>query len=50
VVACIVDAAYRISRFLSGIGGCLDRVTDGNRCYRAVEERLTVSRVTGGSS
>jgi NADH:ubiquinone oxidoreductase subunit F (NADH-binding) len=78
--ACMVDAAYRMSRFLyvescgqcppckigSGeittllerietgagedtdiatIGGWLDRVTDGNRCYLAVEERLVVGSV-----
>jgi NADH-quinone oxidoreductase subunit F len=78
--ACMVDAAYRLSRFLyiescgqcppcklgsgeittrlerieaghgvdediSAIGGWLDRVTDGNRCYLAVEERLLVSSV-----
>lgn len=78
--ACMVDAAYRLSRFLSvescgqcppckigsgeitarleriesgvgddsdigAIGGWLERVTDGNRCYLAVEEQLVVSSV-----
>jgi NADH:ubiquinone oxidoreductase subunit F (NADH-binding) len=78
--ACMVDAAYRFSRFLSiescgqcppckigsseitvhlerietgagtdddiaAIQGWLGRVTDGNRCYLAVEERLVVSSV-----
>ena len=78
--ACMVDAAYRLSRFLfiescgqcppckigsgeittrlerieTGVGteddvaaihGWLERVTDGNRCYLAVEERLLVSSV-----
>ena len=78
--ACMVDAAYRFSRFLSiescgqcppckigsgeitsrlervemgsgtpsdlaAIEGWLQRVTDGNRCYLAVEERLVVSSV-----
>ena len=78
--ACMVDAAYRMSRFLyiESCGQCppcklgsgeittllerietgagedtdiariqawLDRVTDGNRCYLAVEERLVVSSV-----
>jgi NADH:ubiquinone oxidoreductase subunit F (NADH-binding) len=78
--ACMVDAAYRFSRFLfvescgqcppckmgSGeitdalerieagrgddrdidvIGHWLERVTDGNRCYLAVEERLVVGSV-----
>ncbi len=78
--ACMVDAAYRLSRFLfiescgqcppckigsseitvalerieSGAGddddvaaieGWLERVTDGNRCYLAVEERLLVGSV-----
>lgn len=79
--ACMVDAAYRFSRFLSvescgqsrppckigsseitarlerietgrgnedditAIHGWLDRVTDGNRCYLAVEEKLMVSSV-----
>ncbi|MFN8036786.1 MAG: NADH-ubiquinone oxidoreductase-F iron-sulfur binding region domain-containing protein [Acidimicrobiia bacterium] len=78
--ACMVDAAYRLSRFLSvescgqcppcklgsgaitdhlgriqaGAGtdgdlatiqGWLQRVTDGNRCYLAVEEREMVSSV-----
>jgi NADH-quinone oxidoreductase subunit F len=78
--ACMVDAAYRFSRFLSiescgqcppckigsgeitarlenietgvgddsdiaAIGGWLERVTDGNRCYLAVEEQLVVSSV-----
>jgi NADH:ubiquinone oxidoreductase subunit F (NADH-binding) len=78
--ACMVDAAYRLSRFLSiescgqcppckigsgeitirlerietgggtdddvaAIQGWLERVTDGNRCYLAVEERLLVSSV-----
>lgn len=77
---CMVDAAYRLSRFLSiescgqcppcklgssaitehlerietGVGqqadldaivGWLTRVTDGNRCYLAVEERQLVSSV-----
>ena len=75
---CMVDTAYRFSRFLSvescgqcppcklgssaitghlerletggggdedlrGIAGWLDRVTDGNRCFLAVEERQVVS-------
>jgi NADH-quinone oxidoreductase subunit F len=78
--ACMVDAAYRFSRFLSieSCGQCppckigsseitqrlqrielgagddndigaihawLDRVTDGNRCYLAVEEQRVVSSV-----
>ena len=78
--ACMVDAAYRMSRFLyiESCGQCppcklgsgeitsllerietgagedtdvarieawLDRVTDGNRCYLAVEERLVVGSV-----
>jgi NADH:ubiquinone oxidoreductase subunit F (NADH-binding) len=78
--ACMVDAAYRLSRFLAiescgqcppckigsgeitarlesierGAGGdadiaaihhWLERVTDGNRCYLAVEEQLLVSSV-----
>lgn len=78
--ACMVDAAYRFSHFLSiescgqcppckigsaeitallerietgvgddrdiaAIGGWLERVTDGNRCYLAVEEQLVVSSV-----
>jgi NADH-quinone oxidoreductase subunit F len=78
--ACMVDAAYRMSRFLyiESCGQCppcklgsgeitsllerietgagedtdlatmqmwLDRVTDGNRCYLAVEERLVVSSI-----
>jgi NADH:ubiquinone oxidoreductase subunit F (NADH-binding) len=78
--ACMVDAAYRMSRFLyiescgqcppckigsgeittllerietgagedtdiAAIQGWLDRVTDGNRCYLAVEERLMVGSV-----
>jgi NADH-quinone oxidoreductase subunit F len=78
--ACMVDAAYRFSRFLSiescgqcppcklgsseitvhlerierGIGddsdvdvirGWLGRVTDGSRCFLAVEERLVVASV-----
>jgi NADH:ubiquinone oxidoreductase subunit F (NADH-binding) len=78
--ACMVDAAYRMSRFLSiescgqcppckigsgeitahlerletgaggdadleAIEGWLGRVTDGNRCYLAVEEQLLVSSV-----
>jgi NADH:ubiquinone oxidoreductase subunit F (NADH-binding) len=78
--ACMVDAAYRMSRFLyvescgqclpckigsgeitthlerietgagtdddiAAIGGWLERVTDGNRCYLAVEEQLVVSSV-----
>jgi NADH:ubiquinone oxidoreductase subunit F (NADH-binding) len=78
--ACMVDAAYRFSRFLyiescgqcppckigsgeitsrlerietgigddsdlASIGGWLERVTDGNRCYLAVEEQLMVSSV-----
>ncbi len=78
--ACMVDAAYRFSRFLSiescgqcppcklgsseitgrlerlelgsgddqdvaAIRGWLERVTDGNRCFLAVEERLLVSSV-----
>ena len=78
--ACMVAAAYRLSRFLyiescgqcppcklgsgeitrhlerieAGVGddddigaiaGWLDRVTDGNRCYLAVEERVMVSSV-----
>jgi NADH-quinone oxidoreductase subunit F len=30
---------------IAAIGGWLDRVTDGNRCYLAVEERLVVSSV-----
>jgi NADH:ubiquinone oxidoreductase subunit F (NADH-binding) len=77
---CMVDAAYRLSRFLSiescgqcppckigssaitehlerietgtgqeadldAIAGWLSRVTDGNRCYLAVEERELVSSV-----
>ena len=77
---CMVDAAYRLSRFLSiescgqcppcklgssaiterlerietgagqdgdleAIGGWLSRVTDGNRCYLAVEEREFVGSV-----
>jgi NADH-quinone oxidoreductase subunit F len=77
---CMVDAAYRFSRFLSvescgqcppckigssaitthlerletgagddsdldGIAGWLTRVTDGNRCYLAVEEQLVVSSI-----
>jgi NADH:ubiquinone oxidoreductase subunit F (NADH-binding) len=77
---CMVDAAYRLSRFLSiescgqcppcklgssaitehlerletGIGdhsdlalirGWLERVTDGNRCYLAVEEQVMVSSI-----
>ena len=77
---CMVDAAYRLSRFLSiescgqcppcklgssaitehlerletgigddgdiaAIGGWLERVTDGNRCYLAVEEQIMVSSV-----
>ena len=76
--ACMVDAAYRLSRFLSiescgqcppckigsgeitarlerietgagtdsdvaAIGGWLERVTDGSRCYLAVEEQRVVS-------
>jgi NADH:ubiquinone oxidoreductase subunit F (NADH-binding) len=78
--ACMVDAAYRFSRFLyiescgqcppckigsgeitsllerietgagtdadvAAIEGWLQRVTDGNRCYLAVEERLVVGSV-----
>jgi NADH-quinone oxidoreductase subunit F len=78
--ACMVDAAYRFSRFLSvescgqcppcklgsseittrlerietgvgddddiaAIGGWLERVTDGNRCYLAVQEQVLVSSV-----
>jgi NADH-quinone oxidoreductase subunit F len=78
--ACMVDAAYRMSRFLyiescgqcppckigSGeittllerietgagedtdiakIGGWLDRVTDGNRCYLGTEERFVVGSI-----
>jgi NADH:ubiquinone oxidoreductase subunit F (NADH-binding) len=78
--ACMVDAAYRFSRFLfiescgqcppcktgsseitqhlqrieigagddsdiDGIHAWLDRVTDGNRCYLAVEEQRIVSSV-----
>jgi NADH:ubiquinone oxidoreductase subunit F (NADH-binding) len=78
--ACMVDAAYRLSRFLyvescgqcppckigsgeitthlerielgagtdediAAIGGWLERVTDGNRCYLAVEEQQLVSSV-----
>lgn len=78
--ACMVDAAYRMSRFLyvescgqcppckigsgeitvrlerletgigtdediAAIGGWLDRVTDGNRCYLAVQEQQLVSSV-----
>ena len=78
--ACMVDAAYRLSRFLAiescgqclpcklgsgaitehleriqtgagtdadidAIGQWLERVTDGNRCYLAVEERDLVSSV-----
>jgi NADH-quinone oxidoreductase subunit F len=78
--ACMVDAAYRFSRFLSiescgqcppcklgsgaitehlqrletgggdqtdlaGIVRWLERVTDGNRCYLAVEERVMVESV-----
>jgi NADH:ubiquinone oxidoreductase subunit F (NADH-binding) len=78
--ACMVDAAYRLSRFLSiescgqcppckigsgqitshlerietGAGGdddiaaihvWIDRVTDGSRCYLAMEERLLVASV-----
>ncbi|MEO6123793.1 MAG: NADH-ubiquinone oxidoreductase-F iron-sulfur binding region domain-containing protein [Ilumatobacteraceae bacterium] len=78
--ACMVDAAYRFSRFLSiescgqcppcklgsgaitellerletGIGddhdisaiaGWLERVTDGNRCFLAVEEQIMVSSI-----
>jgi NADH:ubiquinone oxidoreductase subunit F (NADH-binding) len=78
--ACMVDAAYRFSRFLfiescgqcppckmgsaeitnrlerietgagddrdlEVIGHWLERVTDGNRCYLAVEEKLVVSSV-----
>ena len=30
---------------LADIGGWLERVTDGNRCYLAVEERLVVSSI-----
>ena len=30
---------------LATIGGWLERVTDGNRCYLAVEERLVVSSI-----
>ncbi len=78
--ACMVDAAYRLSRFLSvescgqclpckigsgeitqhlqrletgtggdddlaGIGSWLERVTDGSRCYLAVEEQVMVSSI-----
>jgi NADH:ubiquinone oxidoreductase subunit F (NADH-binding) len=78
--ACMVDAAYRFSRFLSiescgqcppckigssditerlerietgagdrddlaSIEGWLERVTDGNRCYLAVEEQSVVSSI-----
>jgi NADH:ubiquinone oxidoreductase subunit F (NADH-binding) len=78
--ACMVDTAYRLSRFLSiescgqcppckigsseitghlerietgagddgdlaGIHGWLERVTDGNRCYLAVEEQVLVSSI-----
>ena len=78
--ACMVDAAYRFSRFLSiescgqcppcklgssaitghlerletggggdddiaAIGGWLARVTDGNRCFLAVEERQVVGSI-----
>ena len=78
--ACMVDAAYRFSRFLSiescgqcppckigsgeitqhlqrletgegndddlaGIAGWLERVTDGSRCYLAVEEQVMVSSI-----
>jgi NADH:ubiquinone oxidoreductase subunit F (NADH-binding) len=78
--ACMVDAAYRFSRFLSiescgqcppcklgsseittrlerietgvgtdsdiaAIGGGLERVTDGSRCYLAVEEQIVVSSI-----
>jgi NADH-quinone oxidoreductase subunit F len=78
--ACMVDAVYRLSRFLaiescgqcppcklgsseitaalerietgagadldlSAIAGWLERVTDGNRCYLAVEEQVLVSSV-----
>jgi NADH-quinone oxidoreductase subunit F len=78
--ACMVDAAYKLSRFLSvescgqcppckigsgeittrleriesglgddhdidAIGAWLQRVTDGSRCYLAVEEQLVVSSV-----
>jgi NADH-quinone oxidoreductase subunit F len=78
--ACMVDAAYRLSRFLyvescgqcppckigsgaiterleriqTGVGddadiaatqGWLARVTDGNRCYLAVQEQLVVSSI-----
>jgi NADH-quinone oxidoreductase subunit F len=78
--ACMVDAAYRLSRFLSvescgqcppckigsgeitrhlerieagagddddvaAIGGWLPQVTDGNRCYLAVQEQLVVASV-----
>jgi len=77
---CMVDAAYRFSRFLSvescgqcppcklgssaitehlerielgagteedlaAIAGWLDHVTDGNRCYLAVEEQVVVSSI-----
>ncbi|MFV0317891.1 MAG: NADH-ubiquinone oxidoreductase-F iron-sulfur binding region domain-containing protein [Microthrixaceae bacterium] len=77
---CMVDAAYRLSRFLSvescgqcppcklgssaitehleaietgsgsaadldAITGWLERVTDGNRCYLAVEEQILVSSI-----
>ena len=79
-IACMVDAAYRFSRFLSiescgqcppckigsgeitkrleriemgagddadlgVIGHWLERVTDGSRCYLAVEEQIVVSSV-----
>ena len=79
-IACLVDAAYRFSRFLSiescgqcppckigsgeitkrleriemgagddadlgVIGHWLERVTDGSRCYLAVEEQIVVSSV-----
>ena len=30
---------------MAEIGGWLDRVTDGNRCYLAVEERVVVASV-----
>jgi NADH:ubiquinone oxidoreductase subunit F (NADH-binding) len=78
--ACMVDTAYRLSRFLyiescgqcppckigsgeitahleriesgtgtdddiAAIGGWLERVTDGNRCYLAVEEQQLVSSI-----
>lgn len=78
--ACMVDAAYRLSRFLytescgqcppckigsgeitshlerietgagtdddiAAIGGWLERVADGNRCYLAVEEKVLVSSI-----